>query len=83
MSDLHVRLQAAGQSGHLLASSVKNILNMLARSESPVVSQSVAELVGCEEWGELNDRFYKTIAFGTGRAAGAHHREDRYRGGTW
>src|ERR1051325_2627090 len=70
MIDLNARLQSAAKSGKLLDSSVRNILSMLSRSEAPSVSQSIAELVEREEWTELNDRFFKTIAFGTGGLRG-------------
>ena len=67
MSDLRSRIQSATQ---LLESSARNILTMLDRSDSPVVSQSISELVERGEWAELNDRFFKTIAFGTGGLRG-------------
>ena len=67
MSDLRSRIQSASQ---LLESSARNILTMLDRSNSPVVLQSITELVERGEWAELNDRFFKTIAFGTGGLRG-------------
>ncbi len=70
MSELKVQIQAAATGGMLLESSARNILSVLTRSESPVVAQSLAELVERGEWAELNDRFYKTIAFGTGGLRG-------------
>jgi phosphoglucomutase len=70
MSELKTRIQAAAQGGKLLDSSAKNVFSMLARSESPFVAQSIGELVEREEWAELNDRFFKTIAFGTGGLRG-------------
>ncbi len=70
MSDLRQLIQDATQSGHLLESSARNILQMLERSASPFCEQSVAELVGGGQWAELNDRFYKTLAFGTGGLRG-------------
>jgi phosphoglucomutase len=70
MSDLSTRLHSAVQSGALLQSSATNIHQMLARSESAVVQQSIVELVETGAWDELNDRFYKTLAFGTGGLRG-------------
>ena len=49
---------------------MRNILAMLDRSDSPIVLQSITELVERGEWAELNDRFFKTIAFGTGGLRG-------------
>jgi phosphoglucomutase len=70
MSDLHSRLSQAVQAGSLLASSAKNIEQLLARSSSPTYAQSVEELVEKQAWDELNDRFFKTLAFGTGGLRG-------------
>ncbi len=70
MSDLRTRIQTAAQDGALSAASTHNILTMLDRSDSPVVLQSITELVERGEWAELNDRFFKTIAFGTGGLRG-------------
>ncbi len=70
MSDLSPSLSAAVQSGALLASSARNIEQLLARSSSPTYAQSIAELVEKGAWDELNDRFYKTLAFGTGGLRG-------------
>lgn len=70
MSDLHQLIKAAGEAGSLLASSVQNILQLLENSASPLLEQSIQELVDERHWGELNDRFYKTLAFGTGGLRG-------------
>jgi phosphoglucomutase len=58
------------QSGSLLASSAKNIEQLVARSSSPTYAASVEELVTQGAWEELNDRFFKTLAFGTGGLRG-------------
>ena len=50
MSDLSLRLSQAVQAGHLLASSAKNIDQLLARSSSPTYAQSIHELVDAEAW---------------------------------
>ncbi len=70
MTDLSPSLQNAVQSGALLASSAKNIEQFLARSSSPTYEESIGELVKNQAWDELNDRFYKTLAFGTGGLRG-------------
>jgi phosphoglucomutase len=70
MSDLNPRLSSAVQSGVLLASSARNIEQLLARSSSPSNDQSIGELVEKQAWDELNDRFFKTLAFGTGGLRG-------------
>jgi len=70
MSDLKVQLEGAVQSGKLLESSAKNILQLLAHSSSPIYAQSVEQLVQAGAWEELNDRFFRTLAFGTGGLRG-------------
>ena len=70
MSNLTERIQAAVSAGQLLDSSARNILQLLARSSSPVDVRSVTELVDAEAWSELNDRFFRTLAFGTGGLRG-------------
>jgi phosphoglucomutase len=70
MTDLRARIQQAAAAGHLLASSVTNALQLLDRSASPLVEQSIAELLDAGQWEELNDRFFKTLAFGTGGLRG-------------
>ncbi len=70
MTDLNLSLQRAATAGDLLESSAQNIAQMLARSTQPAVEQSIAELVQSAAWAELNDRFYKTLAFGTGGLRG-------------
>ncbi len=70
MSDIAATVQAAAASGKLLESSAKNILTMLEKSSSPTVAASIAELVATENWTELDDRFFRLIAFGTGGLRG-------------
>ena len=70
MSDISIRIQQAVSAGRLLESSARNIAQMLERSTEPVVAASIAELVETGAWDELNDRFYKTLAFGTGGLRG-------------
>jgi phosphoglucomutase len=70
MSDLTTRLLSAKEAGHLLGSTVENIEATLARSTSPLVREAVGELIAQGAWAELNDRFFKTLAFGTGGLRG-------------
>ena len=48
----------------------KNIHALLSGAPSDLYSRSVGELVDAGEWSELNDRFYQTLAFGTGGLRG-------------
>jgi phosphoglucomutase len=70
MSRLATLLDQAVADGHLLASARTNIDALLAGSTSEVAAKSVAELADAAEWQELNDRFFKTLAFGTGGLRG-------------
>jgi phosphoglucomutase len=56
--------------GHLLESAAQNISTLLRGAPSPFYEQTIAELAARAEWSELNDRFYKTLAFGTGGLRG-------------
>lgn len=70
MSMLDNSLINAVKDGKLLESSLSNIRLLLAGTKSPVALQAVEELAAAEQWQELNDRFYKTLAFGTGGLRG-------------
>lgn len=70
MSDIHTQINSAVEAGDLLVSSRDNIVSLLAGSISPVAEASIEELVSGGDWEELNDRFYKTLAFGTGGLRG-------------
>ncbi len=65
-SDLAALLDAARNRGDLLESSHENIAQLLGASDDPVNEASVSELAEAGEWRELNDRFFKKLAFGTG-----------------
>jgi len=54
----------------LLDSAAKNIRALQAGAPSDLYSRVIDELVAAEEWAELNDRFYKTLQFGTGGLRG-------------
>ncbi len=70
MHDIQSNLQEAVDAGNLLESSRDNILSLLKGTTSPIAEKAISELVEKEEWDELNDRFYKTLAFGTGGLRG-------------
>ncbi|MEM9443995.1 MAG: phospho-sugar mutase [Verrucomicrobiota bacterium] len=71
MSDLDKKLKDAVDAGKLMGSSAGNIKLYF---QQPGCEQwekdSMAELLGKEQWRELNDRFFKTLAFGTGGIRG-------------
>ena len=70
VADLNARIKQAVAHGQLIASSAKNIRTLLEGAGSDVYFRSVKELVHAAEWQELNDRFYQTLAFGTGGLRG-------------
>ena len=65
------KLERAAQAGDLLADSGNNIVRLL---NSPTTvsrdRESILELVEQGQWGELNDRFFRKLAFGTGGLRG-------------
>ncbi len=70
MSDnLSDTLAAAVERGDLLRSSADNIHDLL-KSPEPIYRQSVSQLADAGEWAELNDRFFRKLAFGTGGLRG-------------
>lgn len=70
MSDIPSSLEKAVADGQLLASSSENIQALLAGSINSITEQSITELVNDQAWQELNDRFFKTLVFGTGGLRG-------------
>ena len=70
MNELIPSIRKAAEDGRLLASSATNILSLLAGSTSPVYEAAIAELVSEEQWKELDNRFFRTLAFGTGGLRG-------------
>jgi len=69
-SDFATFLEQAARAGELRDSAAENIRQLLGSSTSPVYLAAIAELANAGEWAELNDRFYKTLAFGTGGLRG-------------
>ena len=70
MSNLDATLTAAVAEGKLLASAKTNIQALVQGSSSDLAARVIGELAGDGHWCELNDRFYKTLAFGTGGLRG-------------
>ena len=65
------KIESAEAAGSLLGSTVTNLKNWTSADFLPEwVGASITELVEKEEWEELNDRFYQTMAFGTGGIRG-------------
>ncbi|HEV8186055.1 MAG TPA: phospho-sugar mutase [Chthoniobacterales bacterium] len=64
------RIRTAAAEGRLMLSAAENITALLTGATSEFYRNVVAELVEGGAWGELNDRFYKTLAFGTGGLRG-------------
>ena len=65
------KIESAKAAGSLLESTVTNLKNWTSADFLPEwVGASITELIEKEEWEELNDRFYQTMAFGTGGIRG-------------
>jgi len=67
---LNPKVERAVAEGQLMESTAKNIHTLLAGARSDLYLRALSELVGAAEWQELNDRFYQTLAFGTGGLRG-------------
>ncbi len=64
------RIRQAAQAGHLMPSAAENIAAFLAVRLPAWAADSIAELAERGAWGELNDRFYRFLEFGTGGMRG-------------
>jgi phosphoglucomutase len=64
------RIKQAADSGKLMPSTVENVNAFLAAKLPQWAEASIDELVASEAWGELNDRFYRFLEFGTGGMRG-------------
>ena len=67
--NFETKLNRAVAERKLLGSAAKNIQTLLS-SDVALYKQVVAELAAANAWDELNDRFYKTLTFGTGGLRG-------------
>src|SRR5215471_68758 len=70
MEKLNSKIKRATSDGQLSESAAKNIQRLLSGAPTDLYLKSVEELVAAGEWSELNDRFYQTLAFGTGGLRG-------------
>src|SRR6478735_3063941 len=64
------RINAAAKAGQILPSTAENLSAFLAAGFPGWAQSSIDELVGRQEWSELNDRFYRYLEFGTGGMRG-------------
>src|SRR2546430_6219565 len=67
---LNSKIERRVADGQLMESSAKNIRSLLAGAKTDLYLNSVNQLIDSCEWSELNDRFYQTLAFGTGGLRG-------------
>ena len=70
VATLTEQINHARSDGKLRADAAENIDKTLAGAESEFAARVIGELFTANEWAELNDRFYKTLAFGTGGLRG-------------
>lgn len=62
-------MKAASDAADLVASVAGNI-RLIVGSGSEFAAESIAQLAGRGQWGEIVDRFWRTLAFGTGGLRG-------------
>src|SRR5438067_8629823 len=70
MPCLTEQIDRALSDGKLRADAAENIRRILSGEEGDFAARVIGELSQASEWEELNDRFYKTLAFGTGGLRG-------------
>ncbi len=70
MSRLADLLASAASEGLLRPTAKLNVDAMLAGATHPVTALAIEELATAGAWDELNDRFFQTLAFGTGGLRG-------------
>ncbi|BET66841.1 phospho-sugar mutase [Opitutales bacterium ASA1] len=69
--ELLTRIETARKDGRLLASSAENLVAWIESGVLPTWAiDSLKELVEADAFAELNDRFYRYLAFGTGGMRG-------------
>ena len=64
------KIQSAAAAGQLMPSAADNIAAFLAAGLPAWAKDSIDELIAQAAWGELNDRFYRYLEFGTGGMRG-------------
>ena len=70
MSDWKSLLNDAVEEGKLSEETRGNINLYLQGSSSPIGEAAIAELLEQKQWQEIDDRFFKTMSFGTGGLRG-------------
>lgn len=70
MNELISSIRQAADDDRLLPSSAENIFSLLSGSTSAVYEAAIAELATAGNWKELDNRFFRTLAFGTGGLRG-------------
>jgi phosphoglucomutase len=70
VEELNSKIQRAAADSQLMESTAKNVRSLLAGATTDLYFKSVNQLADSCEWSELNDRFYQTLAFGTGGLRG-------------
>ena len=71
IEELNSKIEHAAADQQLMESAAKNIGMLLTGAPSDhLYLRAVEELAEAHEWPELNDRFYQTLAFGTGGLRG-------------
>jgi phosphoglucomutase len=64
------KIESAARAGDLMPAAAANIAACLAARLPSWAQSSIEELVERQLWGELNDRFYRELEFGTGGIRG-------------
>ncbi len=64
------RIESAVRAGELMPAAAANLAAYLAAGLPAWARSSIGELVEGNAWGELNDRFYRELEFGTGGIRG-------------
>src|SRR5438093_9678782 len=70
VEELNSRIARAVADDQLMESTAKNICTLLAGTSTDLYRKAINQLTDGCEWSELNDRFYQTLAFGTGGLRG-------------
>lgn len=61
------KIDKALESGELMGTTANNVRSWLSTEGlSDWASRSIEQLINAGEWTEINDRFHKNLAFGTG-----------------
>src|SRR5215469_7700848 len=70
VDEFNSKIEHAVADSQLMKSAAKNIRSLLGSAPNDLGLKAVDELAAVGEWSELNDRFYQTLAFGTGGLRG-------------